>query len=251
MVAVRADQSAHRKLGISRTRFVHLDPVQPALDHFICVGDSRRVRNCRADAELHLDATFRFRAAHSTDTLNVCQLVRRRPCDVSGNADLAENFLSIRLDFTGLCFRADKLLEWATVLSERAESRRLAHCHIALTWRADLWSVLGDVELLFISQVDLSHPLARILAHIRNAAARIWRIRSIRAGAVCAEEFPVAEWAWASTKRESGNLRRMASDTDALQSNQTSNLKPHTSNVFIPRLVGQRHAMSSRFLTQC
>ena len=85
-------------------RVVRSAPIRPALDDFIFNGDSRRVRNRRADAELRLDATFRFRAAHSGDTRNVCRPVRRRPCDAFGNADLAENFLSIRMDVAGLYF---------------------------------------------------------------------------------------------------------------------------------------------------
>ena len=99
--------------------------------------------------------------------------------------------------WTSLLFIFEPINYWTgrPAFSRGVATRRLAHRHLALTWCARVRTVLGDVELLLISQVGLSHPSARLLAHIRNAAAWVWRIRSVRAGAVCVEEFPVAEWA--------------------------------------------------------
>src|ERR1051326_2213473 len=53
--------------------------------------------------------------------------------------------------------------------------------------------VLGDVELLLVSQMDLSHPGIGFLANIRDAVAGLWRLHPVRAGVVCAKEFDLAE----------------------------------------------------------
>src|SRR5262249_60416004 len=113
--------------------------------------------------------------------------------DADGDAGLAKNFLSLRLDIARVHFRADQLLDGQAAFSRGLATRRLAHCHLALTWCARVRIVLGDVELLLISQVGLSHPSARLLAHIRNAAAWVWRLCSVRAGAVCVEELALAK----------------------------------------------------------
>src|SRR5262249_23156427 len=186
---VRADQSAHGKLGIPWARIVQSAPFRSAVDDFIFNSDSRRVRNRRADAELRLDATLRFGAAHSRGTRNVCRPVRRRPGDAFGYAGLAENFLSLRLDFAGVHFGADQLLLRATTFSQGTARRRLAHSHRTLTWRIGVRVLLGAVELLLVSEMDLSYPGPRVSADFRDAATRLWRLHSLRAGVVCAEEF--------------------------------------------------------------
>src|SRR5213595_3428776 len=130
---------------------------------------------------------FRFGAARLGNARSICGPL----CDRTGNAlrdaGLPENFLSGHLDFAGIHLRANQFLDRSAVFSEGTARGRLAHAHLAFAWRAGMWVLLGDVELLLVSQVDLSHPGPRIFANLRNAIAGLWRLHPVRAGAICAE----------------------------------------------------------------
>jgi len=66
---------------------------------------------------------------------------------------------------------------------------------VAVGWGADLQIFLGDVELLFVAEVDLSHVRGAVSACIRDAAAWLWRVRAVCAGFVCIEKPFVARGA--------------------------------------------------------
>jgi len=62
--------------------------------------------------------------------------------------------------------------------------------------------------------MGLSHPGTGVFANLRNAVAGVWWLRSVRAGAVRAQEFCLAERTAVGARRM---IRAKASDTDALQ----------------------------------
>src|SRR2546425_5246163 len=51
----------------------------------------------------------------------------------------------------------------------------LAADRVAIGWGVDLRIFLGDVELLFVAEVDLSHAGSSVPTCIRDAAAWLWR----------------------------------------------------------------------------
>src|SRR5882724_866317 len=53
--------------------------------------------------------------------------------------------------------------------------------------------LLGNVELLLVPEMDLSHPGRGILANFRNASAGLWRLHPLRAGTVHVEELFLAQ----------------------------------------------------------
>src|SRR5258708_6756229 len=53
--------------------------------------------------------------------------------------------------------------------------------------------LLGNVELLLVPEMDLSHPGRGILANFRNASAGLWRLHPLRAGTVHLEELFLAQ----------------------------------------------------------
>src|SRR5436309_9122277 len=119
MVVVRADQPAHGKLGVPRAGAVRPAPV-PALHDFIYGCCSGRVRNCGADAQLPLDGSIRLRAAPSFNARSVCRPLCRWIGDALGDAGLAQNLLSVRLDCAGFHFGTDQSLDRPAIFSERA-----------------------------------------------------------------------------------------------------------------------------------
>src|SRR6266567_8086960 len=136
---------------------------------------------------------FRFGAARLGNARSICGPL----CDRTGNAlrdaGQPKDFLSIHLDCAGIHLRANQLLDRSAVFSEGIARGRLAHAHLAVAWRAGMWVLLGDVELLLVSQVDLSHPGRGVFANLRNAVAGLWRLHAVRAGAICTEEFCLAK----------------------------------------------------------
>ena len=56
-----------------------------------------------------------------------------------------------------------------------------------------MWFLLGNVELLLVPEMDLSHPGRGILANFRNASAGLWRLHPLRAGTVHLEELFLAQ----------------------------------------------------------
>jgi hypothetical protein len=91
------------------------------------------------------------------------------------------------------------LLDRPTIFSQATARRRLAHSHRAFARCFGVRILLGDVELLLVSEMDLSYSGVRFFSGFRDAATRIWRLRSVRAGVVCVEEFPLAKRATAGT----------------------------------------------------
>ena len=73
-----------------------------------------------------------------------------------------------------------------------AATRRLAAGAGAGPWRAPVRVFLGDVELLVVAEVDLPHAGREFPARLRDAAARLWRLRALCAGTVRLDEFYVA-----------------------------------------------------------
>ena len=71
----------------------------------------------------------------------------------------------------------------------------LAADRVAIGWGVDLRIFLGDVELLFVAEVDLSHAGSSVPTCIRDAAAWLWRVRAVCAGVVCFKESFVARGA--------------------------------------------------------
>src|SRR5438046_10728955 len=53
--------------------------------------------------------------------------------------------------------------------------------------------LLGNVELLLVPEMDLSHPGRGILANFRDASAGLWRLHPLRAGTVHFEELFLAQ----------------------------------------------------------
>ena len=53
--------------------------------------------------------------------------------------------------------------------------------------------LLGNVELLLVPEMDLSHPGRGILANFRNASGGLWRLHPLRAGIVRLEGFFLAQ----------------------------------------------------------
>jgi len=53
--------------------------------------------------------------------------------------------------------------------------------------------LLGNVELLLVPEMDLSHPGRDILANFRNASAGLWRLHPVRAGTVHLEGLFLAQ----------------------------------------------------------
>src|SRR5205807_6671310 len=59
--------------------------------------------------------------------------------------------------------------------------------------RTGMRVLLGNVELLLVPEMDLSHPGRGILANFRNASAGLWRLHPLRAGTVHVEELFLAQ----------------------------------------------------------
>jgi len=99
-------------------------------------------------------------------SLSVCRPRSGGTGHAVGDAGLAENFLSVCMDFAGFHFGADQLLDGPAAFSGEATRGRLAHRDLAVTWRAGVRLLLGDVELFLVSQVGLSHAGHGVLARL-------------------------------------------------------------------------------------
>src|SRR5438046_10422845 len=98
-----------------------------------------------------------MRSNSSFNEPGVCHSVSDRRCHADSTAGLATIILRLHLDVAGFDPRAAEPLVRAPALYRRFETGRLAGGDLAFAGRAALWSVLGDVELLFFSEVYLSH----------------------------------------------------------------------------------------------
>src|SRR5208282_2842092 len=107
---------------------------------------------------------------------------------------LAEMLLSPRLDFTGIDPGTGKPLAGPPAFSGMAAARRLAAGDFAVAGGADLRIFLGDVELLVLAAMDLSHAGRAVPARLRHAAAGLWRLPPIRAGIVRAQKPALGPW---------------------------------------------------------
>ena len=72
---------------------------------------------------------------------------------------------------------------------------KLASTGGPVTGSAHLRIFLGDVELLFVAEMDLPHAGSTIPARVRNAVAWVSWVYSVCAGVVCAEKFHLAQGA--------------------------------------------------------
>src|SRR5690242_513023 len=108
--------------------------------------------------------------------------------DAGLDAALAEILLPVPLDFTGADSRTAEPLARAAAFSGMAAARRLATGDFAVGGCVDLRIFLGDVELLVVAAMDLSHAGREFSARLRNAIAGLRRLHSIRAGVVRVEK---------------------------------------------------------------
>ncbi len=120
-------------------------------------------------------------------------LSRRR--NAAADAGLAEILLSVCLDVAGVDIGTAELLVGKRAFHGILGTGGLAANHIAVGWGVDLRIFLGNVELLFVAEVDLSHAGGAVSACIRDAAAWLWRVRAVCAGVVCIEKSFVARGA--------------------------------------------------------
>ena len=118
-----------------------------------------------------------------------------RSGNAAANADLADILLSVCLDVAGLDIGTAESLVGKRAFHGIFRKGGLAADRLAVGWGFDLRILLGDVELLFVAEVDLSHPGGAVSACIRDAAAWLWRVRAVCAGVVCIEKSLVARGA--------------------------------------------------------
>src|SRR4029077_16864254 len=140
-----------------------------------------------------LDDSFQVRDADACNATGFCRFVYRWSRHAHLGDGLADILLSLHLDFARVDFRAAYLLDGAPAFSAATPRRRLAHGGLAGTRRTGMRSLLGNVELLLVPEMDLSHPGRGILANFRNASAGLWRLHPLRAGTVHLEGLFLAQ----------------------------------------------------------
>ena len=113
----------------------------------------------------------------------------------AADAGLAEIFLPVCLDVAGVDFGTAQFLAGKRAFHGVLGTGGLAADRIAVGRGVDLRLFLGDVELLFVAEVDLSHAGGAVSGGIRDAAAWLWRVRAVCAGIVCIEKSVVARGA--------------------------------------------------------
>jgi len=113
----------------------------------------------------------------------------------AADAGLAEILLSACLDVAGVDFGTAEFLAGKRAFHGVLGTGGLAADRIAIGRGVDLRLLLGDVELLFVAEVDLSHAGGAVSGGIRDAAAWLWRVCAVCAGVVCIEKSVVARGA--------------------------------------------------------
>jgi len=89
-----------------------------------------------------------------------------RSRNAAGNAGLAEILLPVGLDVACFDIRTAELLVGKRAFHGIFGAGGLAADRVAVGWGADLRIFLGDVELLFVAEVDLSHVRGAVSACI-------------------------------------------------------------------------------------
>ena len=115
--------------------------------------------------------------------------------NAAADGGLAEILLSVCLDVPGVDIGTAESLVGKRAFHGIFGARGLAADRVAIGWGVDLRIFLGDVELLFVAEVDLSHAGGPVFACIRDATTWLWRVRAVCAGVVCIEKFSVARGA--------------------------------------------------------
>ena len=115
-----------------------------------------------------------------------------RSRNVAADAGLAEILLSVCLDVAGVDIGTAESLVGKRAFHGIFGTGGLAADRVAIGWGVNLRIFLGDVELLFVAEVDLSHAGSSVSTCIRDAAAWLWRVRAVCAGGVCFKESFVA-----------------------------------------------------------
>jgi len=126
------------------------------------------------------------------------RFVFERSGDADSDTPLAALLLPFRLVFPGADPGAAELLAGPLFAPGRFTTRRLATRAFARGGRPYLRLFLGDVELLFRPKMDLPYPGSPVPARVRNAAAGLWGLHPVCAGALRVEEFLVASLAAAA-----------------------------------------------------
>src|SRR5438876_3283225 len=186
------DQFTHRQLGISRQRQLHPNRVLPTLHSFVFNRDAGGIRDRRIDPHLWLDRPLRRRPTAATKGQSDFWPVCFWSGDARADLALAEVLLSVRLDFARFDFGVGESMPGSPQPLASTPIWRLAAGRVALARRVGLRVLLGDVELLFLSEVDLSYARRTIPPHFRNAVAGLRRLHSLRARAIWTEEFSLA-----------------------------------------------------------
>ena len=122
-------------------------------------------------------------------------LLFSRRGNAAADAGLAKILLSVCLDVPGLDSGTAEFLAGKRAFHGVLGTGGLAADRVAIVWGVDLRLFLGDVELLFVAEVDLSHAGGAVSGGIRDAAAWLWRVRAVCAGVVCIEKSVVARGA--------------------------------------------------------
>src|SRR5205814_6039123 len=113
----------------------------------------------------------------------------------AADAGLAKILLSVCLDVPGLDSGTAEFLAGKRAFHGVLGTGGLADDRIAVGGGVDLRLFLGDVELLFVAEVDLSHAGGAVSGGIRDAAAWLWRVCAVLAGDVCFWKFGVVRGA--------------------------------------------------------
>src|SRR5207248_9637583 len=100
----------------------------------------------------------------------------------------AEILLSACLDVAGVDFGTAEFLAGKRAFHGVLGTGGLAADRIAVGRGVDLRILLGDVELLFVAEVDLSHARGAVSGGIRDAAAWLWRVRAVLCWGGCFEK---------------------------------------------------------------
>ena len=115
--------------------------------------------------------------------------------NATADGGLAEILLSVCLDVARVDIGTAESLVGKRAFHGIFGTGELAADRVAIGWGVDLRIFLGDVELLFVAEVDLSHAGGPVFACIRDATTWLWRIRAVCAGVVCIEKSFVARGA--------------------------------------------------------
>src|SRR5215208_7112550 len=184
MVAIRGVQPAHPKLGVpGRQQVRYLDVLfadLPLLLH----RHACRVRNGRARALCGMDAPPIRRTAPEAHAARPARDARRRPGYGRALDDSTGALLPVSVGLGLLSGGTDQRMARSPLACEVPGARGLAARGGASCRRAGVRLLMGDVELLVLSEVDLPYSRRRVPAHLRDAALGLHRLSALRAGAL-------------------------------------------------------------------